>query len=70
MVPSWNCTWRIYIVVILSFLVVLKFAKPNERADFNLSDLPVYKMPKRSSDEIVQNEKTFPKKVGDGIKLQ
>ena len=49
--------------MILSFLVLLKFANPEERVDFILSDLPLYKMPKRSSDEI-QNEKTFPKKVG------
>ena len=29
-----------------------------------LSDLPLYAMPKRSSDQTAQNEETFPKEVG------
>ena len=58
--------------MILSFCVLrsrLKFkATLKEGFHFMLSDLPLDIMPKRSSDEIVQNDKTFSKKVG--IKLQ
>lgn len=62
----------LWIVAILSFRVPrsrLKFkATPKERVHFHSSDLPLYTMPKRRSDQIVQNQETFPKKVG--MKLQ